>query len=118
MAFLAFSFLYSLNGQGPYSAYVIIDLFSLLVPGLWLFVISLILLLDGARKTVWGIIAAGSFGLASIYSFLVFEQILTGNSVGSLSLWIVVPVFAGPILGLIGAVWALLWKQPFPMVMA
>ena len=118
MAFLAFSFLYSLTGQGPYSAYVIIDLFSLLVPGLWLFVIALLLFLDGARKTVWGILAAVSFGLASVYSFLVFEQILTGMSVGSLSLWIVVPVFSGPILGLIGAVWALLWKQPFPMVWA
>ena len=119
LAFLAgVTFVYSLASQGPYFADVISALFGLLVPGLWLFVISLLLLLDGARTTVWGILAAASFGIASIFSFLVFAQILTGMSVGSLSLWIVVPVFAGPILGLIGAVWALLWKQRLPTVVA
>ena len=97
---------YFLAGQGPYFA----DLFGLLVPGLWLLLISLLLLLDGARKTVWGVLAVATFGIASTVSFFAFAQILSGTQVGSIALWIVVPVFAGPVIGLVGAVWALFWK--------
>ena len=104
------TFAYFFTGQGLYFAGAITDVLSLLLPVIWLLLISLLLLLDAARKIIWGILATANFGLASTFSFLVFAQVLSGTPVGSLTLWIVVPVFAGPILGLVGAVWALFWK--------
>ena len=87
------------------------DAIGLLLPAVWLLTISLLLLLDAARKTIWGILAAATFGLATEISFLGLGQILSSNPVANLN-WTLAPLLAGPILGLAGAVWALLWKLP------
>jgi hypothetical protein len=80
---------------------------------LWLLTISLILFLDGNHHLVLGVVAVISFGLPSILSILLIDQFLSGQPGPNLQWYIVLPVLSAPLLGLIGALWALVWK-PFP----
>jgi hypothetical protein len=76
----------------------------------WLLTISVILLLDGTNHRALGVIATISFGLPSILSILFIDQFLSGQPGPNRQWYIVLPVFSGPLVGLVGALWALVWK--------
>lgn len=110
LSFLAFAFFLLAAGGYTSTGEAIVTGLELLVPVFWLFAVSLLLLVDKARKLVWGILATISFGFGSIISVLVFAQILGGTSVGSFDQTIIIIAAAGPLFGLAGSVWALFWK--------
>lgn len=81
-------------------------------PGLWLLLFSLLLLLDGARQNDWGIAATISFAFPSVISAIAFGYLLIGQTLGGVQEYILVLYLTGPLVGLVGAVWGLLWKSP------
>ncbi len=83
---------------------------GLLAPAFWLLTVGVLLLLEPTYRKVWGILATVSFALSSILSVFAFFQLFSGQSIGSIDSLISVPLFAGPLIGLVGAVWGLLWK--------
>ena len=83
-----------------------------LAPALWLLLFSLLLLLDGAHQRDWGIVATISFGFPSVISVIAFAYLLIGQTLDGVQSYILVLYLTGPLVGLVGAVWGLLWNSP------
>jgi hypothetical protein len=81
-------------------------------PPLLLLLFSLLLLLDGARQGDWGIVATISFAFPSGISVIAFAYLFMGQSLEGVQSYVLVLYLAGPLVGLAGAIWGLLWKSP------
>lgn len=83
---------------------------ELLVPGFLIVGLTIALLVDRDHHQIWGALVAALYGLASIYSFLIFYAVLSGTGIGSFPVWIALAAAASPPLGLVGAIWSIAWK--------
>jgi hypothetical protein len=82
----------------------------LLVPGFLIVGLTIALLVDRDHHRTWGAVVGLLYGLASIYSSLIFYAILSGAGISSFPVWIALAAAASPPLGLVGAVWSIAWK--------
>ena len=83
---------------------------SLLVPGFIVVGLSMALLTDRTHHRIWGVVVAVPYGLASLWSILIFYGIVSGEGIGSFPVWIALAAAVAPPLGLVGAVWSVAWK--------
>ena len=83
---------------------------SLLVPGFIIVSLSIVLLVDRTNHQVWGAVVAVVYGLASVYSIIIFYAVLSGQGIGSFPVGIAMAAAAAPPLGLVGALWSIAWK--------
>jgi hypothetical protein len=101
-----------LSNIEPHILENVIIIGSGLAPGLWLLLFSLLLLLDGARQRDWGIAATISFAFPSVISVIALAYLLVGQTLAGVQQYILVLYLTGPLVGLAGAVWGLLWNLP------
>ena len=83
---------------------------SLLIPGFLVVGLSIALLIDRAHHRIWGAVVALLYGLASIWSIVIFYSVVSGEGIGSFPTWIALGAAAAPPLGLAGAIWSVAWN--------
>ena len=82
---------------------------SLLIPGFLVVGLSIALLIDRAHHRIWGVVVALFYGLASLWSILIFYGLVLGE-ISSFPIWIALGAAAAPPIGLVGAIWSITWK--------